>query len=237
MCGRFSLTVRREEIETALPAIGVPDAAGGRYNIAPTQLSPVVRLGEDDKTRVILARWGLVPRWARDVSIGLRLINARCETIERRPAFRDAFRQRRCLVLADGFYEWCGVPGSRGRRPVYFRLKGGGLFAFAGLWDVWRRQSDEEMVTFTIVTCPANRTVGQVHDRMPVILEKGSVWEKWLRARNAGILRALLRPLDDGKMEGWGVDPVVNDPRVDDGRCIRPVGGLSFLAQDDGRMI
>lgn len=229
MCGRFTLTVRKGEIEASFPGIGVPDTAGGRYNIAPMQLSPVVRLGEDDKKEIILARWGLIPHWARDASIGGRLINARCETLEQRPAFRDAFRRRRCLVLADGFYEWQKVPGSRAKRPVYFRLKGGGLFAFAGLWDVWRGEEGEKIITFTIVTCPANRIVGEIHDRMPVILEAGGVWEQWLRERDSSNLRALLRPVEDGRLEGWLVDPVVNDPRVDDRRCIRQVEGVSFF--------
>jgi len=219
MCGRFTLSAEREELEKAFSGLAMPEAAGGRFNVAPAQSTVIVRRSPSGGREAVMCRWGLVPRWADDPAMGYRLINARAETVGRRPAFRDSFRSRRCLVPADGFYEWLKPPGARARRPVFFRLRSGEIFAFAGLWDEWRREATV-LRTFTIITCPANELVRRVHDRMPVILRAGAEWDRWLSEP----AMELLRPLPAELMEGWLVDPRVNNPAVDDAGCVERAG-------------
>jgi putative SOS response-associated peptidase YedK len=172
-----------------------------RSNIAPSVPVAVVRASrEEGKGRILeLYRWGLVPSWTRSLKDAARPFNARAETLVKSPMFRGLLKSKRCLVPADGFFEWTGPKGSR--RPVKFALKSGRLFAFAGLWDVWRDPAGAELCTCTIVTCPANALVEPIHDRMPVILREGDE-ERWLQptAEGAPAPLELLRPYEPGEM-------------------------------------
>lgn len=215
MCGRYTLSRIEglpdffEVSETGLPP---------RFNIAPTQQVPVVRLDPTGTREAASLRWGLIPFWARQPPAGAPMINARSETVHRKPAFRDAFQRRRCLVPADGFYEWRREEGRR--QPYLFTLGEGGLFAFAGLWD--RFVGDDRIVeSFAIVTCPANDLVGEIHDRMPVILRRER-FDVWLTGPQSLALQ-LLTPFESEAMRCVAVSPLVNNPRNDGEECVRPV--------------
>lgn len=222
MCGRFTLAVQPALIAEAFGLTDVPDLAP-RYNVAPTQVAPVVRQPAAGAPRRLDGlRWGLVPSWADDPALGNRLINARSETVAQKPSFRSAFRQRRCLVPADGFYEWAKV--GKVRQPWHFRRADGAPFAFAGLWERWRAPSGEALETFTILTTAANALVAPVHPRMPVILPP-TAYEAWLdpELTAAGHLAPLLVPAAEGVLTGYQVSQRVNAPAHDDAACIRPV--------------
>jgi len=220
MCGRFTLTLNVEQLTLALGLSGVPQDWAPRYNIAPSQDVLVVR---DAAVRLAeRMRWGLIPSWAQDISIGNRLINARAETVGQKPAFRSALASRRCLILADGFYEWQRSDGKRGQAiPYLFRLRNGQPFAFAGLWETWRSSAGEVLLTCTIITCPANDLVAQVHGRMPVILDRETCWS-WLEPAPWAHLQSWLRPYPADKMEAIQVGSVVNNPSIDDPLCVVP---------------
>jgi putative SOS response-associated peptidase YedK len=192
---------------------GAP-AASPRYNIAPTQPVVAVRPGERAGREARMLRWGLVPFWAKDLAMGSRMINARGETVAEKPAFRQAFRRRRCLIPADGFYEWQKVPG--GKQPWYISARGEGPLAFAGLWERWDKRGTETPVeSCTIVTTAANATLAPLHDRMPVILDPAA-WDAWLGADTPSAeLRDLLRPAPDGLLAARTVSRRVNSPAND----------------------
>jgi putative SOS response-associated peptidase YedK len=194
-----------------------------RWNLCPGEDVLAVVEGYQGR-RIGALRWGLVPSFAADTSGGTRAINARAETIAARPAFRDAFRRRRCLVVADAFYEWRREDGRR--VPYCFRPAGGGLLTFAGVWERWRSPEGGSLETCAVVTCPANALVGAVHDRMPVVLA-GPGRDRWLDrdCRDPAALQALLRPAPADALEGFEVAPLVNSPRNDVPECVRPVGG------------
>ena len=194
-----------------------------RYNLCPGEsIAAVVSDGEE--RRLGLLRWGLVPYWTKDAKIARAHINARAETVGRMPAFRDAFRRRRCLIPADGFYEW--KREGRTKTPFLIRVRGGEPFAFAGLWERWRPPEGPPLLTCAILTCPANELVAPVHDRMPVILPPEAE-AAWLdpAARDPDVLQDLLRPLPAETMEAWQVSPLVSSPRNDSPECIVPVEG------------
>ncbi len=223
MCGRYTLADCEDFDPADLGLTGVPSDLTPRYNIAPTQPAPVVpnRLPRE----VAFFRWGLIPSWARDPNIASRLINARAETLSERPAFRDALRRRRCLVLADGFYEWRKV--GRSRVPFRFRQRDRRVFAFAGLWESWRSPDGSDVRTFAIVTTIANAVVAPVHDRMPVLLPR-EAYDPWLDpalADPADLVR-WLRPCPDALLEAYEVSPLVNTATRDDPTCIAPVQSL-----------
>lgn len=224
MCGRYSLTTQREDLARALdlPLDAVLDPLAPRYNIAPTQPVPV--LVNDGGTRMVLRRWGLVPDWARDPAIGNRLINARRETLADKPSFRDSFLRKRCLVIADGFYEWHEARKGNPKVPYYIRMRDHSPFTFAGLWSRWRARDGEDLLTCAIVTGEPNELVRSVHDRMPVILpaERRNAWLD-PELRDERKLAALLDTLDAGAMEMTPVSRHVNSPEHDDPECIRPV--------------
>lgn len=205
-----------------MPEFQVACAWKPRYNIAPSQ--PVASVLNDGSLRVVLAQWGLIPSWARDPRMGQRLINARAETLTEKPAFKEPFRQRRCLILADGFFEWQKLPGTKTKRPFYFRLKSGRPFAFAGLWDQWSDRASGLVTTCAIITTEANALVRRVHDRMPVILPPPA-YERWLRPGEVdpAELRGFLAPFPGEEMESYTVSQRVNDPATDDPECIRPL--------------
>ncbi len=170
--------------------VPVHDRVRKRFNIAPTQEAPVVRVGADGLREVALLRWGLVPSWARDIKVGTKMINARGESVAKKPAFRAAAKQRRCIVPATGFFEWQGEPGAK--QPFAITVPDRPLFAFAGLWESWRPGEGPAVETFTIVTTDANAAVARIHDRMPVILPADAV-DTWLTGPADAAL-ALLTP-------------------------------------------
>ena len=219
MCGRYTLTARREAVAAAFDLDDFFDLPP-RYNIAPTQWVPAVRLDPEGGGREVSAfKWGLIPPWVDEPGIGNRLINARAETVAERPAFRSAFRRRRCLVVADGFYEWAR---EYGKSPYYFRLRDGGPFAFAGLWERWER-GEEPVESCTLITTEANGVVAPVHGRMPVIL-KPEDYARWLDPgeRRPAALAGLLVPIPEDRMVAHPVSKRVNNPRNEGPGCIEP---------------
>jgi putative SOS response-associated peptidase YedK len=223
MCGRFSLSSAPELLARHFDLEQPPDLAP-RFNIAPMQDVATVRAPEAGGKRVLeLRRWGLVPRWAKDPTIGNRMINARAETVAEKPAFRDAFRLRRCLVPADGFYEWAA--GSAPRQPYHIQLVDGSPFAMAGLWERWSRPGGEEIESCTLLTTSANQRIAELHHRMPVILEPES-YDLWLdpTLRDAEPLLPLLCPLAGERIRFHAVSRRVNNPKHDDSSCSAPLG-------------
>lgn len=229
MCGRFTLTTPTERWADLFDVDPTRTKAAPRYNIAPSQNVLAVRQARDLSGRELAPlRWGLVPAGAQDPKIGYRLINARGESLNEKPAFREAYRHRRCLIAADGFYEWHGKPGSR--MPYYYRLGDGGVFAMAGLWERWTPPAAAAgagqtipVETCTIVTTEANGLVRVVHDRMPVILSPRD-YQVWLGAQDMEELSALLRPCPEDWLVSSAVSSHVNDADHDDPMCIEPIG-------------
>ncbi len=205
MCGRFSLTTPLEGLRSLFLFEESPNLAA-RWNIAPTQQVAAVRAGEAGKRHLAMLRWGLVPGWAKDLSIGARMINARSEGVAEKPSFRQAFAKRRCLVAADGFYEW-QTQGKGPKQPFRLEFEGRRPFAFAGLWERWRNpaERDAPVETCTIITTTANRVLAPIHDRMPVILAP-EAFDVWLGAdSDPETLQALLRPYPES---GGGYGPL-----------------------------
>jgi putative SOS response-associated peptidase YedK len=223
MCGRYSLITQREDLARALEITEdlLPADLAPHWNIAPTQ--PVAALRRGEALEVATLRWGLIPWWAEDPSVGARAINARRETLATKPSFRGPFRQRRCAILADGFYEWRELEPGKGKVPHYIRLASGEPFTFAGLWDQWRSPEGEVVESCTIVTSPPNELVARVHDRMPVILTR-EARESWLDRgrRDEKDLMRLLQPYDADAMEMFPVSRHVNSPANDDAACLEP---------------
>ncbi len=234
MCGRYTIGAPAEEAvrQFALDrdAKEVWDSLTPRYNVAPTQTVPVVKLSPSEAAeparRLVPMRWGLVPSWAQDPKIGNRLINARCETVANKPAFRSAFKRRRCLVPATGFFEWKRTPRNK-KHPFLLRRRGGGLLAFAGIWDSWHGDAPSgHLETFSIVTGPPNEVAAPIHDRMPVILPEPD-YDIWLDPEaDPNHLLELLDVYPAERMEAYPVSLVVNNPRNDSPDCIEPLGGV-----------
>ena len=221
MCGRYSLTSPAE----AMVALFVAGPLAGfqpRYNVAPSQAMPVVRHAEAGGREWAWLRWGLIPSWAKDPAIGNRMINARSESVADKPAFRAAFRRRRCLVPADGFYEWQQQGGVK--QPWRITLAEGGPFAFAGLWERWSPGAGEAVETYTILTTAANRSLAPIHPRMPVILapEHYAVWLGDGQVADPRLLEPLLAPYPDARLVATAVARRVNDQRHDDAGCLEP---------------
>jgi putative SOS response-associated peptidase YedK len=179
MCGRYTLAESPRKLAKRFDVPETPDLPfdGQRYNIAPTQQVPIVRQ-KDKKLEMVLAKWGLIPSWAKDMKIGNQLINARADTVATKPSFRSAFKSRRCLIPADGFYEWRKTED--GKQPFHIRMKDKEPFAFAGLWERWRPEEGEPVESCTIITTDANELMGPIHNRMPVILAPED-YATWLR--------------------------------------------------------
>jgi putative SOS response-associated peptidase YedK len=222
MCGRFTLTLDPGDLQEELNLNISPVVLTPRYNIAPSQ--PVAGVRDGVSRSVELFQWGLVPSWAKDVSIGYKMINARSETITEKPSFRTPFARRRCLILADGFYEWAQAePATGGKNPYYFYLKDHKPFTFAGVWEEWKAPEGEPLRTCTIITCPANETLKPYHERMPVILPEDIRW-LWLDpAARTPQLQSWLRPYPAGEMSCHPVARLVNKPDVDSPECIVPL--------------
>ncbi len=217
MCGRFTLHTEAGRLARQFVVQLDLDLAP-RYNIAPSQDVLAIRQGPAGREAVML-HWGLVPFWAREVKTGYRMINARAETVAQKPAFRAAYRRRRCLVPADGFYEWRSGP--RGKQPCHITLADGAPFAIAGLWERW--EGDGTLESCTLIVTAANALVEPIHDRMPVILDPAD-YGAWLDpATEPGVLGALLRPYPPQGMCAHPVSTRVNNPRNDDPACLEPV--------------
>jgi putative SOS response-associated peptidase YedK len=222
MCGRFSASFSFRDIKVRWNLYGDVEFAP-RYNVAPSQQVPVI-VKTEHGNEAKLMKWGLVPSWAPDPSIGNRLINARAETLLEKPSFKQLVSQRRCIIPADGFYEWRREGNLK--IPVWIHLKNKEPFAFAGLWDSWLdRDSGDVLNTFTIITTDANALVRHIHNRMPVMYER-EMGRQWLE-RNLGgsavTLAAALRPPPSERLEAWDVSTLVNAPENDTPECIRPV--------------
>jgi putative SOS response-associated peptidase YedK len=219
MCGRYTLKTPVEELAEEFGFEASSVELPPNYNVAPTQEVAAV-LEEDGKRRLELLRWGLIPSWADDPSIGSRMINARSETAPEKPSFRRAFRERRCLIPADGFYEWQRTNGAK--QPYYIRMKEGRPFAFAGLWESWKDDGGPEIRSCTILTTKPNALAAEIHDRMPVILPAGS-YDAWLDPETGrDELYGLLAPYPEDEMEAYPVSRFVNSPQNNDPRCIEP---------------
>ena len=232
MCGRFTL-IAWDEIEGRFLPAGsgmeiirerFADTGPERYNIAPTQ--DVITITSDGESNAAqFMRWGLVPSWAKDISIGNRMINARAETLAERPSFRVAFRRRRCLVAADSFYEW--KRDGRKRTPMRISLESGELFGFAGLWESWNSPDGRRIQSCAIVTTEANELLAPIHDRMPVILSPDAE-PVWLDpdVQDTDALSGLLTPYPSDLMNAYEVSSVVNSAANDAPECIAPVSRL-----------
>jgi putative SOS response-associated peptidase YedK len=218
MCGRYTLASPTERLAEEFGVDASSIELAPNYNVAPTQTVAAV-LEEGGQRRLEVLRWGLIPPWADDPGIGSRMINARSETAPGKPSFRRAFRERRCLIPADGFYEWQRTNGAK--QPYYIHMEDGRPFAFAGLWESWSK-GEGEIRTCTILTTGANALVGEVHDRMPVILAHDA-YDVWLDpASERDELTGLLAPYPEDEMEAYPVSRFVNSPSNNDPRCIEP---------------
>jgi putative SOS response-associated peptidase YedK len=223
MCGRYRLSRRKEIIEEQFDTISWDDDWNPRYNIAPTQPVPVIRQHPKEPRRDLsLMRWGLIPSWAKDASGAARMINARSETAHTLPAFREAMKLRRCLVPADGFYEW--QRRGSAKQPFCFEVGDGGLFAFAGLWERWRDPIGQWVKSFAILTTTPNAVTSAIHDRMPVILDPAS-YDLWLDPGMTKVeaVSNLLKPCDAQLLQCYPVSTRINHVANDDADCSRPV--------------
>jgi putative SOS response-associated peptidase YedK len=212
MCGRFTRTAASKETLADLFQLSDPPGLLPLFNIAPTQPVAAVRINpEQGQRELVPLRWGLIPPWADDPKIGYRLINARAETAATKPSFRAAFNNRRCLIVADGYYEWQKQDGKK--QPWYFRLKGGKLFAFAGLWERWMPPNAEAIESCTILTTEANDLNRPIHNRMPVIVDPAG-FGQWLNPEERReAVKGLLHPYPSESMEAYPVSTFVNNPR------------------------
>lgn len=222
MCGRFTLASDAETLTQTFLNFEMPATLTPRYNISPTQDVAVI---PNTENQVEFFHWGLIPSWAKDPKIGNRMINARSETLAEKPSFRTAYKRRRCLILADGYYEWQKVPGDRLKQPVYIRLKSQKPFALAGLWEVWQADGmDEPIRSCTIITCEPNAVLETIHHRMPIILPPDN-YAQWLSPdeQAAETLQPLLIPYPGEEMEAYPVSRFVNRPANNSPECIAPV--------------
>ncbi|MGC2236074.1 MAG: SOS response-associated peptidase [Pyrinomonadaceae bacterium] len=225
MCGRYVRRSDKQRIADHFHVHGpsLPDF-GPSWNIAPQTFQPVVRLSRESGEReIVLMRWGLIPYWSKDAKMGLRSINARAETVATAPAFRDAFRYRRCLVPAEAFYEWQKLD-AKTKQPFAIGMKDGSPYAFAGVWDRWKDPATREpLETFAIITCDPNELLQTMHDRMPVIVPAKD-YERWLApAHPAQLPVDLLRPFPAEEMTAWKVNSGVGNVRNDSPDCIEPL--------------
>lgn len=222
MCGRFTLYSPLETLRQIFGFEGNVNFAP-RYNIAPTNDVPVIGLKKDSATTgIAMMRWGLIPRWAEDEKIAYKMINARAETIDAKPAYAPAFEKRRCIIPADSFYEW--LKTDDGKVPYNIRRADLMPMGMAGIWENWKDpQSGQLIHSFAIITCPANKTIKGIHERMPVVLEQDS-WAEWLASdTSVTAARAMLRPCDNDLLEAYEINPRVGNVANDDAALIEPL--------------
>jgi putative SOS response-associated peptidase YedK len=222
MCGRFTLTVDPADLKQEFSEFTFPSQFAPRFNIAPSQ--PVLAIPNDDKNEADFFVWGLIPMGAKDPAIGNRLINARGETLEEKPAFRGSLKYKRCLILADGFYEWKSIPGRKAKTPFFVHLKDRKPFAFAGLWDSWNSPDGSLIKTCTIITTEPNDLMAIIHNRMPVILHPRD-YAKWLdpSPQTPDQLKPLIKPFPAEAMDAYPVSALVNKPSNDTPELVVPV--------------
>jgi putative SOS response-associated peptidase YedK len=223
MCGRFTLFIEAEKLQLSFGFEDVPQNWEPRYNVAPTQ--PIAAILDEKKRSIEFLYWGLVPSWAKDISIGAKMINARAETILEKPSFKNAFQRRRCLILADGFYEWKKSKSNKSSTPYYFQMKDESLFAFAGIYEIWHSPDGGELWSAAIITTAANELVSAVHERMPVILDGDTMWN-WLQDRPLNQLSGMLKPYEPEKMKATQVSSKVNLARTEGPELIKPANSL-----------
>jgi putative SOS response-associated peptidase YedK len=221
MCGRFTLAAEEADLEAEFEGVQFPAHFAKRYNIAPSQ--PVLAIPNDGKRTADFFVWGLVPSWAKDPSIGNRLINARGETLAEKPAFRASYKYKRCLILADGFYEWKSTPGTKLKVPHYIQMADRRAFGLAGLWSEWHAPDGSELRTCSIVTSTPNAILAPIHNRMPVILRVEDR-PAWLdpAPKSPEDLGRFLQPYPAGRMRAFAVTTLVNNPAVDRAECVLP---------------
>ena len=223
MCGRFTLITEPERLKEIFDISDISNYQfESKYNIAPTQMvATALYNSETEKRECEFLRWGLIPSWAKDSKMGARMINARAETLAEKPSFRSAFKRRRCLVLADGFYEWEKLETKK--QPYYFQLQDKQPFAFAGLWEEWQSPENEKITSCTIITTNANELLQPIHHRMPVILQQAD-YEKWLdpQLQKTEPLKELLHPYKAEQMTMTAVSIRVNNPKNNSSECIKP---------------
>lgn len=221
MCGRFTLTADPAELQDAFPQYRFPAEGKPRFNIAPTQ--PVLTLPNTPALTADYFTWGLIPSWANDPAMGTRLINARAETLAEKPSFRGSYKYKRCLIFADGFYEWKAESGTKLKIPHYIRLKSGLPFTFAGLWDEWQAPDGSPVKSCVLITTRPNELMASLHHRMPVILPPAA-HEQWLdpAVQNPETLQGLLIPYPADEMTAHPVSTLVNDPTNDRAELILP---------------
>jgi putative SOS response-associated peptidase YedK len=223
MCGRFTFVISYAEFLRHYRIDREMNRFTPNYNVSPGENIPVVLT--DDNMRVLdTYKWGLIPHWAKDPELGSRLINARAETIAEKPAFRHAFSSQRCLVIADGFYEW--RKEGKAKLPYYIRLKDRPVFGFAGLWEQWKSPQGTVVKSCTIITVEPNEYLKGIHDRMPAILSREDEM-KWIdpAKKDRQALLSMLRPYDSGPMQAYEVSRAVNDPLNNSEECIKPAPG------------
>ena len=222
MCGRYAFFSPAEAVKRTFALDLLPELKP-RYNIAPTQSVPALRVVEEGRRSLTMLHWGLVPHWAKERAIGNRMINARSETLAEKPSYREAFRRRRCLVLADGWYEWQSAPG--GKQPWFVRLRDPRPIAFAGLWEKWKDAAGELLESCTIVTCDASESIRKIHDRMPVVLPEES-WDRWMDPAysDTEALSKILVPFDQKALRAWQVSRLVNAPKNEGPKLIEAEG-------------
>ena len=222
MCGRFTLTANPADLQDAFSNYSFPERFAPRFNIAPSQ--PVLAIPNDNKLRADFFVWGLIPMWAKDPSIGNRLINARGETLAEKPSFRGSYRHKRCLILADGFYEWKAFGEKKNKTPYFIHMKDRQPFAMAGLWDSWESPDGSSIKTCTIITTQPNELMEMIHDRMPAILHPRD-YAKWLDAapQTPESLQPLIKPFSADAMSAYPVSTLVNKPANDMPELVVPV--------------
>lgn len=221
MCGRFTLTASPEEIECAFELDETPDLRP-RFNVAPGQFIATITADAEGRRCLEMRRWGLVPSWAKDETVGSRMINARSETAAEKPSFRAAMRKRRCLVPVDGFYEWTSA-GAGAKQPNWIARPDRGCFAIAGLWERWKTKDEAWLETCTLLTTRASDRLKVIHHRMPILIEVADR-DRWLdpSMTDASALMDLFEPSTDDALEYWAVSRRVNRPEHDDPDCIEP---------------
>ncbi len=222
MCGRFTLTVDPADLQDAFGGFIFPTPFAPRYNIAPSQ--PVLAIPNDGKNKADFFLWGLIPSWSKDPAIANKLINARGETVAEKPSFRGSFKYKRCLIPADGFYEWKAQTGQKSKTPYFIHMKDRQPFAFAGLWDEWHSPDGNTLRTCTIITTAPNELMADLHNRMPVILDKQNFgdWLNPMPLRPENLIH-LLKPFPADRMSAYPVSTSVNIPGNDRPELIMPL--------------
>jgi putative SOS response-associated peptidase YedK len=221
MCGRFTLTANPADVQDTFSNFNFPTQFSPRFNIAPSQ--PVLAIPNDDKLTADFFVWGLIPMWAKDPSIGNRLINARGETLAEKPSFRGSYRHKRCLILADGFYEWKSIAGKKSKTPYFIHMQNRKPFAFAGLWDHWESPDGSSIKTCTIITTAPNELMESIHDRMPVIVHPRD-YGKWLdpAPQTSETLQPIIKPYPAEAMDAYPVSTLVNSTANDEPQLVVP---------------